>query len=250
MRRSRRVWHGAALGALAVAIAVTAAACGGSSNSSSSSSSPRRTRGASFVGAGSTFAEPLYTAWAQTYQGVSGGVKLNYQAIGSAAASPRSRPRPSTSAPPTPRCSEADLTTNGLVQFPMTVGGNVVVVNLERRRRRLAQARRPDVLASIYMGKITMWNDPAIKATNPGVTLPGDARSPSSTAPTARAPRGSSRTTSRPPRPAWKSQAGADKSPLAGGHRRRQAAPASPPASSSSAARSATWSTPTPSRPA
>ena len=81
MKRSRRFWYGAALSVLAVVIMLTAAACGGSS-SSSSSSAPS---GNSFVGAGSTFAQPLYTAWAQTYQGVSSGVKLNYQGVGSTA---------------------------------------------------------------------------------------------------------------------------------------------------------------------
>ena len=81
MKRSRRFWYGAALSVLVVGIVLTAAACGGSS-SSSSSSAPA---GNSFVGAGSTFAQPLYTAWAQTYQGVSNGVKLNYQGVGSTA---------------------------------------------------------------------------------------------------------------------------------------------------------------------
>ena len=79
MIRSQRFWRATALSVVAVGIVLTAAACGGSSSSSSSSSGPS---GNSMVGAGSTFAEPLYTAWAKTYQGVSSGVQLNFQGVG------------------------------------------------------------------------------------------------------------------------------------------------------------------------
>jgi phosphate transport system substrate-binding protein len=174
MRRSRRFWHGVAVGVLAVAIALTVAACGssGGSGGSSSSSSPAAGSG-SFVGAGSTFAQPLYTSWAQTYQGVSGGVKLNYQGVGStagiAAIEAKTVQFGATDAPLT----EADLQTNGLIQFPTAVGGTVVVVNLSGVANGSLTLDGP-TLANIYLGKITTWNDPAIKATNPGVNLPSD----------------------------------------------------------------------------
>ncbi len=170
MKRSRRYWYGAAIGVLAVGIALTVAACGSSSGGSSSSSSPAA-NGQSFVGAGSTFAQPLYTAWAQTYQGVSGGVKLNYQGVGSsagiAAIEAKTVQFGATDAPLT----EADLQTSGLIQFPTAVGGTVVVVNLSGVANGSLTLDGP-TLANIYLGKITKWNDPAIKATNPGVKLP------------------------------------------------------------------------------
>jgi len=211
MKRSRRFWYGAAIGALAVAIALTAAACGGSSGGSSSSSSPAANSGQSFVGAGSTFAQPLYTAWAQTYQGVSGGVKLNYQGVGSsagiAAIEAKTVQFGATDAPLT----ESDLQTNGLIQFPTAVGGTVVVVNLSGVTSGSLTLNGP-TLANIYLGKITKWNDPAIKATNPGVNLP------SSKINVVHRSDGSGTSwifTSylSAVSPTWKSQVGADKSP-------------------------------------
>ena len=167
MRRSRRFWQGAALGVLALGIVLTAAACGGSSTASSSAAPA----GDTFVGAGSTFAQPLYTAWAQTYQGVSSGVKLNYQGVGStagiAAIEAKTVQFGATDAPLT-----ADLlASNGLVQFPTAVGGTVVIVNLSGVPAGTLKLDGP-TLASIYLGKITKWNDAAIKALNPGVKLP------------------------------------------------------------------------------
>jgi phosphate transport system substrate-binding protein len=167
MKRSRRFWYGAALSVLAVVIMLTAAACGGSS-SSSSSSAPS---GNSFVGAGSTFAQPLYTAWAQTYQGVSSGVKLNYQGVGStagiAAIEAKTVQFGATDAPLT-----ADkLQSNGLVQFPTAVGGTVVIVNLSSVPAGTLKLDGP-TLADIYLGKVTTWDNAAIKALNPGLKLP------------------------------------------------------------------------------
>ncbi len=83
--RSKRFWYPAVLAVALVTVAVGLTACGSSNNPSSGSSSPAAgSGGASFVGSGSTFAQPLYTAWAQTYQGVTGD-KLNYQGVGSTA---------------------------------------------------------------------------------------------------------------------------------------------------------------------
>jgi phosphate transport system substrate-binding protein len=157
-----------------VALAVVLAACGSSSSSSSSSASPSSgTGGGGFVGSGSTFAQPLYTAWAQTYAGVS-GVKLNYQGVGSsagiAAIEAKTVQFGATDAPLT----ESDLQTNGLVQFPTAVGGTVVIVNLSGVPDGKLVLNGP-ALANIYLGKITKWNDAAIKALNPGLSLPSTA---------------------------------------------------------------------------
>ncbi len=168
MKRSKRFRYGAALSVLVVGVVLTVAACGSSNNNSSSSSSPA---GNSFVGSGSTFAQPLYTAWAQTYQGVSGGVKLNYQGVGStagvAAIEAKTVQFGATDAP----LSADQLTSAGLVQFPTAVGGTVVIVNLSGVPAGTLRLDGP-VLANIYLGKITTWNDSAIRALNPGLKLP------------------------------------------------------------------------------
>jgi phosphate transport system substrate-binding protein len=168
MIRSQRFWRATALSVVAVGIVLTAAACGGSSSSSSSSSGPS---GNSMVGAGSTFAEPLYTAWAKTYQGVSSGVQLNYQGVGSTAGIAAIKAKTvqfgATDAPLT----ATDLQSAGLLQFPTAVGGTVVIVNLSSVPSGTLKLDGP-TLAQIYLGKITTWNAPAIAALNPGVKLP------------------------------------------------------------------------------
>ena len=141
-RRSKRLWYSAVLAAALVTVAVGLAACGSSNNPASTSSSPTAASGgSSFVGSGSTFAQPLYTAWAQTYQGVAGD-KLNYQGVGStagiAAIEGKTVQFGATDAPLT----EADLQTNGLVQFPTAVGGDRRDRECERRDGRQAHAER------------------------------------------------------------------------------------------------------------
>jgi phosphate transport system substrate-binding protein len=169
---------------LAVAALALAAACGSSNSSSTSSASASASPAASAsptltpvplqsgtnVGAGATFPAPVYLKWGDAYY-TAKGVKLNYQAIGSgggiAAIEAKLVNFGASDAP----LQEADLTANGLAQFPMIVGGDVVVVHLSG----VADGQlklTADVLASIYMGKTTMWNDPSITKLNPGVTLP------------------------------------------------------------------------------
>ena len=214
MKRSRRFWYAVGLGAAVIALVLAVAACGNSNGSSSSSDSPSAASGAGgggFVGSGSTFAQPLYTAWAQTYAGVSGGVKLNYQGVGSsagiAAIEAKTVQFGATDAPLT----ESDLQTNGLIQFPTAVGGTVVIVNVSGVPNGKLTLDGP-TLADIYLGKITTWNDAAIKALNPGISLPS--------APIHVVHRSDGSGTSwiftsylSAVSPAWKSQVGADKSP-------------------------------------
>jgi phosphate transport system substrate-binding protein len=171
MKRSRRFRYAATLSVVAVALVLTAAACGSSSSSggSSSSSSPA-TSANSFVGAGSTFAQPLYQAWGKDYQGVA-SVQVNYQGVGSTAGITAIEAKTvqfgATDAPLT----AAELQTNGLVQFPTAVGGTVPIVNLSGVATGKLKLDGP-TLAEIYLGKITKWNDPAIAKLNPGLTLP------------------------------------------------------------------------------
>ncbi len=165
--------------ALAIAaVALTVAACGSTTASSSSASAvpaaptltPVAMTSGVIVGAGASFPAPLYMKWGSDYSSVS-GVKLNYQSIGSgggiSAIEAKTVDFGASDAP----LQEADLTANGLAQFPMVVGGVVIVVNLNGVTDGQLKLTA-DVIASIYMGKTTMWNDPSIASLNPGVSLP------------------------------------------------------------------------------
>ena len=152
-----------------LALGLFVAACGGDSSTGGSSSSPAA-EGGTVVGAGASFPAPLYSKWGQEYNAVS-GTKLNYQSIGSgggiSAIEAGTVDFGASDAP----LEEADLEANGLAQFPMVVGGVVPVVNLEGISSNQLKFTA-DVLAGIFMGEITTWNDPAITDLNPGAKLP------------------------------------------------------------------------------
>lgn len=121
-------------------------------------------------GAGATFPAPLYYKWANDWKSATGN-KVNYQAIGSGggvAAIKAGTVHFGASDYPT---SASDLSSAGLVQFPSCVGGVVTVVNLPGITNGKLKLTGP-VLADIYLGNITTWNNSAIKALNPGVNLP------------------------------------------------------------------------------
>ena len=127
---------------------------------------------ADITGAGATFPYPVYAKWAESYKKVS-GVGLNYQSIGSSGGIRQINARTvafgATDAP----VSGADLDKNGQVQFPAIIGGTVPVINLEGFKPgelRITGA----VLAEVYMGTITKWNDPKLAALNPGKKLPNE----------------------------------------------------------------------------
>jgi len=125
---------------------------------------------ADITGAGATFPYPLYSKWAEAYRAAT-GVGLNYQSIGSGGGIKQILAKTvdfgASDAPLQPEQLEKD----GLVQFPMVMGGVVPVYHLEGIKPgglRLTGA----VLAEIYLGKISKWNAPAIAALNKGVKLP------------------------------------------------------------------------------
>jgi phosphate transport system substrate-binding protein len=125
---------------------------------------------APITGAGATFPYPVYAKWAEAYRAKT-GVGLNYQSIGSGAGIKQIQAKTvdfgATDAPLKPE----DLTKHGLVQFPAIIGGVVPVVNLEGIAP--GQLRLTGVLlAEIFLGHITRWNDKAIAELNPGLTLP------------------------------------------------------------------------------
>jgi phosphate transport system substrate-binding protein len=121
-------------------------------------------------GAGSTFVAPIMTKWTDDYLKVS-GVKVSYQAVGSGAGIEAIRAgRVDFGATDKP-LSPDELRQAGLCQFPVVVGGVVPVVNLAGvapNRMRFSG----ELLAAIYMGMVTTWDAPEIKALNPGPSLP------------------------------------------------------------------------------
>jgi len=121
-------------------------------------------------GAGATFPFPIYAKWADAYKTASGN-GLNYQSIGSGAGIKQIKAKTvtfgATDAPLKPK----DLDEAGLEQFPMVMGGIVLVVNLDGIKSGDLVIDGP-TLAQIYLGAITKWNDPAIKKLNAKVDLP------------------------------------------------------------------------------
>ncbi len=161
------------MGALAscALLALGLAACGSSSSSTSSSSSSAST---TISGAGSTFAAPVYEQWASAQSGLT----VNYQAVGSGAGITSLESKTvnfGASDPPLKPADEAAIAKNGspAVQIPMFLGAITVSYNLPGVKSGLKLEGK--TIANIYLGKITTWNAPEIKALNPGVSLPSTA---------------------------------------------------------------------------
>ena len=128
------------------------------------------------TGAGSTFAQPIYQAWADASKATT-GVSLNYQGVGSGAGQKLVTQRTvdfgASDAPmPADKLSSAKL-----IQFPAVMGAVDIAVNVPGIAVNALRLNGP-VLANIYLGTITMWNDPAIAKLNPGMRLPNLAIAP------------------------------------------------------------------------
>lgn len=125
------------------------------------------------TGAGATFPYPIYAKWAEAYN-TKTGVKMNYQSIGSGGGIKQIQNKTVNFGASDKPLTEAELNKDGLMQFPTVVGGVVPVYNIEgvpSTKLRL----NGEVLANIFLKKITKWDDAAIKALNPGVALPSTA---------------------------------------------------------------------------
>ncbi|WCM18795.1 phosphate ABC transporter substrate-binding protein PstS [Paraburkholderia bryophila] len=125
---------------------------------------------ADITGAGSTFAAPIYTKWADAYQKTGGG-KVNYQGIGSSGGIKQIEAKTVDFAGSDAPLKDDELAKAGLFQFPTVVGGVVPVVNVPGVKAG-DLTLSGEVLGDIYLGKIKKWNDPAIVALNPKVKLP------------------------------------------------------------------------------
>jgi phosphate transport system substrate-binding protein len=124
-------------------------------------------------GAGATFPYPIYAKWADAYKKDT-GVGLNYQSIGSGGGIKQIEARTVTFGATDAPLKGEDLDKNGLVQFPMVMGGIVPVVNLAGIKAGDLVIDGP-TLANIFLGNIKTWDDPAIKKLNPSAKLPSQA---------------------------------------------------------------------------
>ena len=128
------------------------------------------------TGAGASFPAPLYAKWAADYNKAT-GVKINYQSVGSGAGLKQIEAKTVDFGASDAPLKDEDLKAKGLMQFPTVVGGIVPVVNIQGVAPGQLKLSGP-LLADIYLGKITKWNDAAIVALNPGVALPDAAIAP------------------------------------------------------------------------
>ena len=122
------------------------------------------------TGAGASFPAPIYSKWAEAYNKATGN-KINYQSVGSGAGIKQINAKTVDFGASDMPLKDDELKTSGLMQFPTVIGGVVPVINVagvKPGQLKLTGA----VLADIYLGKVTKWNDAAITALNPGVTLP------------------------------------------------------------------------------
>jgi phosphate transport system substrate-binding protein len=124
------------------------------------------------TGAGATFPYPIYAKWAETYKKDT-GVGMNYQSIGSGGGIAQIKAKTVDFGASDKPLKPEELSAAGLMQFPAIIGGIVPVVNLEGVGPGMLKLSGP-VLADIYLGNIKSWNDKAIVALNPGMTLPAD----------------------------------------------------------------------------
>src|SRR3954452_16770388 len=125
---------------------------------------------ADITGAGATFPYPIYAKWADAYKKAT-GVGVNYQSIGSGGGIKQITAKTVDFGASDMPMKGEDLEKNGLVQFPAIMGGVVPVVKLEGVQPGQLKFTGK-LLADIYLGKLSKWNDAAIAQLNPGVKLP------------------------------------------------------------------------------
>lgn len=143
-----------ALGAMSIAMATAAEA-------------------ADISGAGSSFIYPVFSKWGAAYKEKT-GIALNYQSIGSGGGIKQVEAGTVTFGASDKPLSDEDLAKNGMIQFPMVMGGIVPMYNVEGVEPG-ALVLDGKTIAKIFLGEITKWNDPAIAALNKGAKLPDQA---------------------------------------------------------------------------
>ena len=125
---------------------------------------------AEITGAGASFPNPIYSKWADAYHKATGN-RLNYQSIGSSGGIRQIKARTVDFGASDAPLKSDELQKDNMIQFPTVFGAVVPVVNvpgIKPGEMKLTGA----VLADIYLGKITKWNDKAIAELNAGLNLP------------------------------------------------------------------------------
>ncbi len=122
------------------------------------------------TGAGASFPAPIYAKWASDYNKAT-GVKINYQSIGSGGGIKQIDSKTVDFGASDMPLTDDILKSKGQLQFPTVMGGVVPVINIKGIEPGQMKLTGP-VLADIFLGKISKWNDPAIKALNPTLPLP------------------------------------------------------------------------------
>jgi phosphate transport system substrate-binding protein len=128
---------------------------------------------ADITGAGATFPYPIYAKWAEAYKQKT-GVGLNYQSIGSGGGIKQIRAKTVDFGASDAPLKADELEKDGLIQFPMVMGGVVPVVNIDGVQPGKMKLTG-SVLADIYLGKISKWNDARIAGLNGDIKLPDQA---------------------------------------------------------------------------
>jgi phosphate transport system substrate-binding protein len=131
---------------------------------------------AEISGAGATFPYPIYAKWAEAYKEKT-GISLNYQAIGSGAGIKQISAKTVDFGASDMPLKPDELAQKGLTQWPMVMGGVVLAINLPGVGAGELTLDGPTI-ADIYLGKITQWDDAAIKKLNPSAKLPNTAIAP------------------------------------------------------------------------
>ncbi|WIW44740.1 phosphate ABC transporter substrate-binding protein PstS [Bradyrhizobium sp. 62B] len=125
---------------------------------------------AEIKGAGSTFVSPVMAKWTDAYKAQTGNI-VSYQAVGSGVGLNLIKKEAVDFGTSDMPLEPKELDRLGLMQFPIVIGGVVPVVHVDGIKP--GQLRfTGQLLADIYLGKLKSWNDPAIGAINPDISLP------------------------------------------------------------------------------
>src|SRR5262245_39964818 len=122
------------------------------------------------TGAGATFPYPVYATWAVAYKART-GITVDYQSVGSGQGLEKIKAKAVDFGASDMPLKPEELEKAGLMQFPTVVAGNVPVVNIPGVRSGELNMTGP-LLADIYLGKVSKWNDPALVALNRQLPLP------------------------------------------------------------------------------
>jgi phosphate transport system substrate-binding protein len=124
-------------------------------------------------GAGATFPNPIYSKWFDEYNKQHANVRINYQSVGSGAGIRQVQAQTvffgATDGPMTNE--QMQQAAGKIVHIPTVLGAVVPVYNIPNMKTELKF--NGQILADIFLGKVTKWNDPQLAKLNPGVTLPG-----------------------------------------------------------------------------